>query len=156
MKEEPVSMAWHGTRIARKSSAKGSADVLVALVNRLLLAQSAASAAVSLSFSRKNVPSVLVVITIAAVLCGLAGLVRSGSHLAWLAAVLFESGYVVVGLVRFTFAPYLGGTLLGLVALGTMLHPAVAARFTAARERAIPDCAAGSDGSSELASQAIS
>jgi hypothetical protein len=134
--------------------------VLVAVVNRLLLAQAGASAAVSLSFSRKNVPSVLVVITVAAVLCGLARLVRSGGHLAWLTAVMFESGYVVVGLVRFAFAPYLGGTLLGIVALGTMLHPTVAARFASRRGqtgRAMTDSAACADGSSELmAGQAIS
>jgi hypothetical protein len=146
MKEEAGSMAGHGTRRAvdrdtsgrqarsgRESFRKDSTDVLVTLVNRLLLAQAGASAAVSLSFSRKNVPSVLIVLGVAAVLCGLAGLVRSGSHLAWLAAVMFESGYVVVGLVRFAFAPYLGGTLLAIVALGTMLHPTVAARFASAR-----------------------
>ena len=76
-------------------------------------------------------------ILVAVVLCGLAGLVRSGSHAAWLAAVTFESGFIAVGLFRFAFARYLGGALLAVAVLGTLLHPALARVFAGFRE--VPD-----------------
>ena len=74
-------------------------------------------------------------IVVAAALCGLAGLVRSGGHAAWLGAVSTESALVAAGLFRFVYARYMGGTLLAIVALGTLLHPAVAARFAGVQPR---------------------
>jgi hypothetical protein len=43
----------------------------------------------------------------------------------------------VVGLVRYVSARYLGGTLLGIIALGALMHPAVGRAFSALpRQRA--------------------
>jgi hypothetical protein len=106
---------------------------LVTLVSRLLFAQAGASAAVSLSYGRRNVASVLLAVLVAAVLCGLAWFVRSGAHTAWLMTIAFESAFVATGLFRYAYARYLGGTLLGIIALGTLLHPAVARMFAGAR-----------------------
>jgi len=72
----------------------------------------------------------LVLTIIAAIaICGLAGVIRSGSQPAWLLAISVESTFVAVGLFRFAYARYLGGTLLAIVALGTLLHPRVARAF---------------------------
>jgi len=119
------------TAAARRAlpAARIGSNALVALVSRLLFAQAGASAAVSIGYSRRNVHSVLVAVLIAVVICGLAGLVRSGGHVAWLVAVSFESGFVAAGLFRFAYFRYLGGTLLALITLGTLLHPAVARAF---------------------------
>jgi hypothetical protein len=78
-------------------------------------------------------PWLLLTIIVALALCGLAWLVRSGSHGIWLVAISAESGLVAVGLFAFAYAGYLGGTLLSLVTLGTLLHPAVARSFAASR-----------------------
>ena len=77
----------------------------------------------------------MLTLIVAVALCGLAGLVRSGSHSTWLVAIAAESGLVAVGLFRFAYARYVGGTLLALVTLGTLLHPAVARAFAAAPRR---------------------
>ncbi len=63
----------------------------------------------------------------------LAALVRSGGHGTWLTAITVESVLVAVGLFRFAYTSYLGGTLLAIITLGTLLHPAVSRAFTAAR-----------------------
>jgi hypothetical protein len=125
-------------------------SALVRLVSRFYLAQAGASAAVSLSYGRRNVPSVLLAIAIAAALCGLAAIVRSGSHTAWLIAIAFESGFVTVGLFRYAYARYLGGTLLAIIALGTLLHPSVARAFAGPSDVPEHAGAALSDGASEL------
>lgn len=78
-------------------------------------------------------PWLLLTIVLAVALCGLAWLVRSGSHGTWLVAISVESGMVAVGLFSFAYAGYLGGTLLSLVTLGTLLHPAVARSFAVSR-----------------------
>jgi hypothetical protein len=135
----------------RRSPGRGTqSSSLVQLVSRFYVAQAGASAAVSLSYGRRNVPSVLLAIAIAAALCGLAAIVRSGSHTAWLIAIAFESGFVTVGLFRYAYARYLGGTLLAIIALGTLLHPAVARAFSGPRE--VPERAGSAlaEGASEL------
>jgi hypothetical protein len=54
-------MSWHGTAMARQGDRSGRtrSHALVALVSRMLVAQAGASAAVSLSYSRRHGPSVL-------------------------------------------------------------------------------------------------
>ncbi len=107
-------------------------------MSRLYLAQAGASAAVSLSFGRRNVPSLLLAIAVAVALCWLAAIVRSGSHTAWLIAIAFDSGFAAAGLFRYAYAAkYLGGTLLAIITLGTLLHPAVARAFAGPRD--VPD-----------------
>lgn len=48
----------------------------------------------------------------------LAGLVRSGAHLAWVAAVTCEATLTLIGLVRVATGQYVGGTLLAIATLG--------------------------------------
>jgi hypothetical protein len=104
-------------------------DSVTSLVGRLLFAQAGASAAIGLGYSRRNVPWLVLTLVVAAALCGLAVLVRSGGHAAWLVAITAESGLAAVGLFRFAYVGYMGGTLLALITLGTLLHPAAARAF---------------------------
>jgi hypothetical protein len=130
-------VAGRGTAVAARRGAAGSpprSQALLGLVSRLMFAQAGASAAVSLSYSRRNVPSVILAVLVALALCGLAGLLRSASPAVWLTTVTFEAGFVAVGLFRFTYARYLGGTLLAIITLGTLLHPAVARVIAGASE----------------------
>jgi hypothetical protein len=104
-------------------------DALVRLASRLLVAQAGASAAIGISYSRRHLAWLGLTVIVAVALGGLAGLIRSGSHPVWLIAVSAESGLVAVGLFRFVYARYMGGTLLAIATLGTLLHPAVAGAF---------------------------
>jgi O-antigen ligase len=104
---------------------------LASLVSRLLVAEAGAAAAIAVSYNRRNLPWLLATVAVAVALCGLAALVRSGTHTAWLAAITVESALVAVGLFRFAYAGYLGGTLLAIIALGTLLHPATSRAFSA-------------------------
>lgn len=124
---------------------------LTSLVARVLVAQAGASAAIGLGYSRRNVPWLVLTLIVAVALCGLAGLARSGSHSTWLFAITVESGLVAVGLFRFAYARYMGGTLLALITLGTLLHPAVARAFATAprRNRHVHDYAAVAESAPE-------
>jgi hypothetical protein len=105
---------------------------LISVVNRLVLAQAGACAAIGIAFSRRNMPWLVLMILIAIALLGLSAIVRSGSHTTWLAAICVESALTAVGLFRFGYISYMGGTLLAIVTLGTLLHPAVARAFASA------------------------
>lgn len=135
-------MPWRPRRPGLSASAREAAlaaplaavprtagDSLVRLVGRLLVAQAGACAAIGLGYSRRNLPWVTLAVVVAVALCLLAVVVKSGSHAAWLAAVSAEVVLVAVGLFRFGYARYLGGTLLGIITLGTLLRPAVARAF---------------------------
>jgi hypothetical protein len=114
----------------------------VSLVSRLLLGQAGACAAIGVGFSRRHMPWLLLTVLVAVVVCGLAALVRSGGHGTWLTAITVESALVAVGLFRFAYVDYLGGTLLAIITLGTLLHPAVSRAFAVAPgqpERAVDD-----------------
>jgi hypothetical protein len=101
----------------------------------MLVAQAGALAAIGVGFSRRNVPWLMLTVVAAIALCGLAGLVRSGSHAVWLVTVSAEAGLAAVGLFRFAYARYMGGSLLAIATLGTLLHPAVAGAFARVRQR---------------------
>jgi ribose/xylose/arabinose/galactoside ABC-type transport system permease subunit len=103
--------------------------VLVRLVTRLVVAQAIAAAAVGLLFSRRHLPSVLITLAMVAALCVLALLVRSGTRVAWLAAVPFEVAYIGYGLSRFFVARYVGGTLFAIFVAAALAHPAVARAY---------------------------
>lgn len=121
---------------------------LITLVSRFLLAQAAADAVISLAYGRRHLPWLVAALTVAVAVCGLAAVVRSGSHPAWLAAVSSESALVAVGLFRFAGAGYLGGTLLAIVTLGILLHPEVSRVFSgAAGQRGIREGVAELQGS---------
>jgi hypothetical protein len=124
----------HSTRGFGESSpraVRSAPPAAVSLVARLLLAQAGACAAIGVGYSRRNVPWLLLTIAVALVVCCLAALVRSGGHGSWLTAITVESALVAVGLFRFAYAGYLGGTLLAIITLGTLLHPAVSRAFAA-------------------------
>src|SRR5215472_7484841 len=104
---------------------------LVSLVSRFLTAEAGACAAIGIGYNRRHLPWLVAAVALAVALCGLAALVRSGTHTAWLAAITAESALVAVGLFRFAYARYLGGTLLAIITLGTLLHPQVSRAFTA-------------------------
>ncbi|MDR0342654.1 MAG: hypothetical protein LBI49_05955 [Nocardiopsaceae bacterium] len=103
---------------------------MVRLITRMLVAQALASALIGLLFGRRHVSSVLITLAFVAAICGLAVLARVGTHAAWLIAITFEAAFFVYGLSAFVFTRYLGGTLLSLITLGTLLHPSVAGAFT--------------------------
>lgn len=106
--------------------------MLVRLVSRLLVAQAGATAAIGIGYSKRTMPWLMLTIIAAVAICGVAWLVRSGGQATWLAAICVESCLAAVGLFSFAYSGYLGGTLLSLVTLGTLLHPAVAGTFAAA------------------------
>jgi len=110
--------------------------VLVRLVTRLVVAQAIAAAAIGLPFSKRQLSSVLITLAMVAALCVLVLVVRSGTKTAWLMAVGFEEAFVAYGLPRFFAARYLGGTLFGILAVGTLAHPAVARAFAVMPQRA--------------------
>jgi hypothetical protein len=107
-------------------------------VSRLLVAEAGACAAIGVGYSRRHLPSLLATVAVAVALCSLAALARSGTHAVWLAAITAESALVAVGLFRFAYARYLGGTLLAIITLGTLLHPQVSRAFSGASSGAEP------------------
>ncbi len=106
---------------------------VVSLVSRLLVAQAAVSFAIALAYHRSSGGWLLFTVVTTAGAVGLAALVRSASYGAWLVTLGFEACYVVIGLVTFGYASYLGGTLLAIITVGTLLRPAVARVFSAER-----------------------
>jgi hypothetical protein len=124
---------------------------LVSLVSRFLAAEAGACAVIGVGYNRRHLPWLVATVAVAVALCGLAVLVRSGTHTAWLAAITVESALVAVGLFRFAYAGYLGGTLLAMITLGTLLHPAVSSAFTAGEAPAKP--ALGQPGLAESAAE---
>jgi hypothetical protein len=102
---------------------------VVSLVSRLLTAQALVSAALALVYSRDAAGWLTFALVTAAVVAMLAAWVRSASHLAWLVTLGFEGVYVTIGLLLFGYSGYLGGTLLAIITVGTLLRPAVARAF---------------------------
>lgn len=103
---------------------------LVKLVTRLVLAQAGADAAIGLCYSRRHVPSILITLMLVLALLGLAVVARSGTHVAWLITLAAESAFVMFGMVRFITSRYVGGTLLGMITMGVLLHPVVARAYS--------------------------
>src|SRR5215475_4696299 len=134
---------WPSARVrGRLAAGEGlRSHTLVSLVSRLLVAEAGACAAIGVGYNRRQLPWLLVTVAVAVALCGLAALVRSGTHTAWLAAITVESPLVAVGLFRFAYARYLGGTLLAIITLGTLLHPQVSRAFTAGAAEPAPAAA---------------
>ena len=124
----------------------------VRLVTRLVVAQAAAAATVSLAFSRRHVPSVLITLALVASLILLALLVRSGTRAAWVTALSVEGAFFVYGVSRFVVARYVGGTLFALIVAGTLLHPAVARAYSA-MPGALPDRQRGEVGFGDAAGE---
>lgn len=108
---------------------------LVKLVTRLVVAQAGADAAIGLCYSRRHLPSIIITLMLFFAVLGLAVVVRAGTHAAWVVALGFESAFVVFGVVRFITSRYVGGTLMALIAMGVLLHPAVARAFNREAER---------------------
>jgi hypothetical protein len=134
-----VSAAGRGTtsrRPGRRRASEQRPPELVRLVGRMIMAQAGLSTAIGLAYSRRHLPSILITLMLLAALCGLAAATRSGTHAAWTIAIASESAFIAFGLFRFITSRYLGGTLLGVIACGVLLHPVVARAFTASSWRA--------------------
>src|SRR5215472_3318704 len=110
-------MAWQ-TRTAVSAPVRPHA--LAQLASRMLLAQAGASAVIGVAYSRRNAPWLVFTVVAAIVVCALAGVVRSGNHGAWLAAVGIEAALVATGVIEFVYARYLGGSLLAILSLGVL------------------------------------
>lgn len=122
-------------RAGHAPATSGAGHPLVELATRFMVAQTVCSAAVGLFFSRRHLVSILITLSLVAVLVGLVLLVRTGTHTAWLTAIGLESIYLIFGLYRFATSRYLGGTLLAIVTLGILVAPSVARAFGGAAER---------------------
>jgi hypothetical protein len=109
---------------------------LVKLVTRLVVAQAGADAAIGLCYSRRHMPSVIITLMLVLAMLGLALVVRSGTHAAWVITLGFESAFVMFAIVRFITSRYVGGSLMGIIAMGVLLHPAVARAFSSVSARA--------------------
>ncbi len=127
----------NGTRLPTRAVARvpEAARQHVRLVSRLLVAQAGVAAAVSLSFSRKNVPVLLTTLAFVLVLFALAALASTGTHTARTVVLGVESALIVFGLYRFVFERYLGGTLFAMVVGAVLLHPSVARAYGAGPSR---------------------
>ena len=111
--------------------------MLVSLVTQFIVVQAAMSGLIGLAFNRRNVPWLVVMVLLAVSLLLLAALVRSGTHAAWTAAVGSEAVLSAIGLYRFIlYGRYVGGTLIALITVGIMIHPAVGRAFSAPPRRA--------------------
>jgi hypothetical protein len=84
MRSHRTSAGWLLARPRRGPFAARRPHPLVSLVSRFLVAQAGACAAISVGYSRRHLPWLLLTLAIAVAICGLAALVRSGSHAAWL------------------------------------------------------------------------
>ncbi|HEY1619918.1 MAG TPA: hypothetical protein VGG25_20005 [Streptosporangiaceae bacterium] len=131
----PGRRGGQGDLPAPRSAARSQPHPLVALVGRLLLVQSGATAVISLAFWRRSATWLLFALMLAVLLGCLSGLARTGTHLAWVATVVAEGAVTLLGLVRAMSLDYLGGTLFAIVTLGVLLHPAVGRAFTATGSR---------------------
>jgi hypothetical protein len=108
---------------------------VISLVSRLLTAQAVVSGALAFVYSRDDSGWLVFAVLTALAVGGLAAWVRSASHLAWLVTLGFEGVYVAIGLALFGYAGYLGGTLLAIITVGTLLRPAVARAFSRGQQR---------------------
>jgi O-antigen ligase len=137
-----VSASRQAVASERSRGTGGRPNYLVALVTRLVVAQAGLTGAIGVSYSRRNWPWIVAALMLAVALCGLAAMLRSGGHSAWIFAVGFESAFIALGLFRFFTARFLGGTLFGLITLGVLVHPAVIRAFgglPGSRSRALGD-----------------
>ena len=131
--------------MATESAPRADRQSLVKLVTRLITAQAATAAAIGLAYNRKQVPSVIITLMLVVALLGLAAMCRSGTPVAWMVAIGFETAFVMFGLIRFVTSRYVGGTLFGMIALGVLLHPAVARAFSGAPAQAEGPVEAGAE-----------
>jgi ribose/xylose/arabinose/galactoside ABC-type transport system permease subunit len=118
---------------------------LVKVVTRLVTAQAAVAAAIGLAYSRKHIPSLIITLMLVVTLLGLAAMSRSGTQVAWMVTIGFETAFVMFGLIRFITSRYLGGTLFAMISLAVLLHPAVARAFSGVPAQAEGPVEAGAD-----------
>jgi hypothetical protein len=103
-----------------------------------MMVQAAVTGAIGLAYLRRNITWLLFVLMVAVAVALLAGLIRSGTHAAWVAGVTCESTLTLIGLVRVASVHYVGGTLFAIATLGVLVHPAVGRAFAAAGGRGQP------------------
>jgi hypothetical protein len=125
-----------GRAALRRGASPDPPHPLVALVTRLVVAQTGLAAAIGLLYSRRHLTSIVITLMLVAALWGLVLVVRSGTQPGWLLAVGAETAFVLFGLFRFFTSRYLGGTLCAIIAVGMLLRPAVARAFSGSPGRA--------------------
>lgn len=123
---------------------------LVRLVTRLLVTQAALAGAIGLFFSRRHLPSLFITLLVVVVLCGLAVAARTGTHAAWAAILSAEAAYILIGLLSFVTARFVGGTLLAMITAGVLIHPAVARAFGSGPQQASQGLGEPDPGDGEL------
>ncbi len=128
-----------------KGAPRADRPSLVKLVTRLVTAQAAVAAAIGLAYSRRHIPSLIITLMLVVTLLGLAAMSRSGTQVAWMVTIGFETAFVMFGLIRFITSRYLGGTLFAMITLGVLLHPAVARAFSGVPAQAEGPVEAGAD-----------
>ncbi len=84
----------------RRGASPDPPHPLVALVTRLVIAQTGLAAAIGLLYSRRHLTSIVITLMLVAALCGLVLVVRSGTPSGWLLAVGAEAAFVLFGLLR--------------------------------------------------------
>ena len=131
--------------VAATSVPRAGRQSLLKLVTRLITAQAAVAAVIGLAYSRKQVPSIIITLMLVVALLGLAAMSRSGTPVAWMVAIGFETAFVMFGLIRFITSRYVGGTLFGMITLAVLLHPAVARAFSGDPAQADGPVEAGAD-----------
>ena len=126
---------------------------LVRLTTRLVMAQAGVAAVVGLPFSRRQVWTIAMTLTLVAALCLLAAAARTGTATGRNVVLLFEVFIAAIGLYRFFSARYLGGTLFAIVISAVLLHPAVARAYGVVTRRQgtepVPGDGGGTLGSAE-------
>jgi hypothetical protein len=120
----------------RRGASPDPPHQLVALVTRLVIAQTGLAAAIGLLYSRRHLASIVITLMLVAALSVLVLVVRSGSQSGWLLAVGAETAFALFGLFRFFTSRYLGGTLFAIITVGMLLRPAVARAFNGPPGRA--------------------
>lgn len=138
--------------ILRRVPGRPRQHELVRLTTRLVVAQAGVAAAVGLLFSRRQAWTIAMTLVLVAALCFLAAVARTGTPAARNVVLSFEVFLVVIGLYRFFFARYVGGTLFAIVITAILMHPSVARAygFLPRRDRAGAEAAPG-DGRGALA-----
>jgi hypothetical protein len=107
------------------------AHILVQVVSRLVWAQALLAGLVGLLFSRRQLPSIGITLSLVVAVCLVAMLARTGTRAAWLVTFGFETVFFLFGLSRFISARYVGGTLFSLIVAVMLLHPPVTRAYSA-------------------------
>jgi hypothetical protein len=147
----PTGLRVPGPRPLRVPGNPGSHE-LVRMTTRMVLAQAAVAVLVGLPFSRRQVWTIAMSLTLAAALLLLAAVARTGTPAARNVVLFFEVFIAAMGLYEFFTARYLGGTLFAIVVSAILLHPAVGRAYGSVSGQPATTEALPTDGGATLGS----